>query len=139
MTLSMRNQLSGTVLSVTEGAVMATVRVRTASGRELTSAVTTDAVAELELTVGAPVTLLVKSTEVSLATGSVDGLSIRNRIPGTVSRVTTGGAMATVKVTVEDGELTAAVTREAVEELDLAAGSPVTALVKSTELSLASA
>jgi len=67
------------------------------------------------------------------------GLSIRNQLPGTVAAVATGGAMATVKVTVDGGELTAAITREAVDELGLAPGSPVVALVKSTEISLATA
>ena len=46
--------------------------------------------------------------------------------------------MATVKVTLAGGEeVTASITREAVEELDLAAGRPVTVLVKSTEVMLA--
>jgi molybdate transport system regulatory protein len=79
----------------------------------------------------------VKSTEVSLATGPVTGLSIRNRIPGTVSDVAIGGAMATVRITVEGGELTAAITKDAIADLGLAVGTRVTALIKSTEVSLA--
>ncbi len=42
-----------------------------------------------------------------------------------------------MKVAVEGGELTASITREAVTELGLADGTPVVALVKSTEISLA--
>jgi molybdate transport system regulatory protein len=116
---------------------MATVRVRLDGGQEVTAAITLDAVEALGLTAGTTVRTLVKATDVSLATGPVDGLSIRNRLPGTVREVTAGSAMASVRVAVEGGELTAAITKDAVTELGLAAGSAVTALFKSTEVSLA--
>ncbi|MBP0452825.1 MULTISPECIES: molybdopterin-binding protein [unclassified Kitasatospora] len=139
MSLSIRNQLPGTVTAVTTGEVMATVKVRLTSGQELTAAVTVDAVKDLGLGAGSAVQALVKSTEVSLATGPVAGLSIRNQIPGTVAEVATGAAMAGVKVDVADGALTAAITADAAAELGLAAGSPVVALIKSTEVSLSAA
>ncbi|WP_369249750.1 molybdopterin-binding protein [Streptomyces sp. R41] len=139
MSLSIRNQLPGTVTSVTPGEVMATVKVRLGGGQEITAAVTVEAVEDLGLTTGSTVRALVKSTEVSLATGPVDGVSIRNQLPGTVTDVTTGGAMARVKVEVAGGELTSAITKDAAVELGLAAGSQVVALVKSTEVSLSNA
>lgn len=139
MSLSIRNQLSGTVSSVTAGEVMAAVKVRLTSGQDVTAAVTLDAVKELGLAEGSKVRALVKSTEVALATGPVAGLSIRNQIPGTVTEVATGGAMAGVKVSVDGGELTAAITADAAADLGLAAGSKVVALIKSTEVSLATA
>ncbi|MFE4861436.1 molybdopterin-binding protein [Streptomyces sp. NPDC056670] len=139
MSLSIRNQIAGTVTAVTTGEAMATVKVRLAGGQNITAAITTEAVKELGLAEGSAVKALVKSTEVSLATGPVEGLSIRNQIPGTVADVATGGAMASVKVDVEGGELTSAITKDAVEALSLAAGSSVVALIKSTEISLAAA
>ncbi|MER5396510.1 TOBE domain-containing protein [Streptomyces sp. NPDC002599] len=139
MSLSIRNQLPGTVTSVTPGEVMATVKVRLDAGQEITAAVTLEAVRELGLTPGSAVRALIKSTEVSLATGPVDGLSIRNQLPGTVTDVVSGGAMARVKVRVAGGELTSAITGDAVSDLGLAAGSEVVALIKSTEVSLAGA
>ncbi|MEU6846591.1 TOBE domain-containing protein [Streptomyces sp. NPDC046716] len=139
MSLSIRNQIPGTVTAVTAGEAMATVRVRLDGGQQLTSAITVDAVKELGLAEGSAVSALVKSTEVSLATGAVEGLSIRNRLPGTVRDIVAGAAMATVKVAVEGGELTAAVTKDAVTDLGLAVGSSVTALIKATEVSLTTA
>ncbi|MFE9532768.1 molybdopterin-binding protein [Streptomyces sp. NPDC006691] len=139
MSLSIRNQIAGTVTAVTTGEAMATVKVRLAGGQNITAAITTEAVKELGLAKGSAVKALVKSTEVSLATGPVEGLSIRNQIAGTVADVATGGAMASVKVDVEGGELTSAITKDAVEALSLAAGSSVVALIKSTEISLAAA
>lgn len=137
MTLSIRNQLPGTVTEVTPGEVMATVKVRLSGGQNLTAAITKEAAEDLALTAGSAVRALVKSTEISLATGPVEGLSIRNRLPGTVTGVTTGPAMAAVKVTVDGTELTAAITKDAADDLALAAGTPVVALIKSTEVSLA--
>ncbi|MFI8876720.1 molybdopterin-binding protein [Streptomyces sp. NPDC055243] len=137
MSLSIRNQIAGTVTSVTPGEVMATVKVRLDGGQDVTAAITLEAVKELGLAEGSAVRALVKSTEVSLATGPVAGLSIRNQIPGTVTDVATGAAMASVKVSVQGGVLTAAITKDAVTDLKLASGSSVVALIKSTEISLA--
>ncbi|MFJ6729513.1 MULTISPECIES: molybdopterin-binding protein [unclassified Streptomyces] len=136
-TLSIRNRLPGTVTAVVPGEVMAVVTVRLTSGETLTAAITREAVTDLALAEGSAVHALVKSTEVALATGPVKGLSIRNRLPGTVTAVTTGGAMASVKLTAGGGELTSVITREAVTDLGLAPGSAVVALIKSTEVSVA--
>ncbi|QKZ24269.1 TOBE domain-containing protein [Streptomyces chartreusis] len=137
MSLSIRNQIPGTVTSVTPGEAMATVRVRLDGGQDVTAAITVDAVRDLGLAAGSAVQALVKATEVALATGPVEGLSIRNRLPGTVREVATGAAMASVRVSVDGGEVTAAITADAVGELGLTTGSAVTVLFKSTEVSLA--
>ena len=137
MGLSIRNQLTGTVTSITPGEVMATVKSRLSGGQEITAAITREAVEDLGIAEGSTVRVLIKATEVSLATGPITGISIRNQLPGQVASIATGGAMATVKVSVEGGELTAAITSEAATELGLVAGSPVLALIKSTEISLA--
>jgi molybdate transport system regulatory protein len=137
MGLSIRNQLTGTVTSITPGEVMATVKSRLSGGQEITAAITREAVEDLGIAEGSAIRALIKSTEVSLATGPITGISTRNQLPGQVASIATGGAMATVKVSVEGGELTAAITSEAATELGLVAGSPVVALIKSTEISLA--
>ncbi|MET7639488.1 TOBE domain-containing protein [Streptomyces sp. NPDC005438] len=137
MKLSIRNQLPGTVTDLTPGEAMATVHVQLTGGQRVVAAITRDAAEDLELTGGTPVRVLLKSTEVSLATGPTDHLSTRNRIPGTVTRVTTGEAMATVRVRVDGGELTSAITREAAQDLHLTPGTPVHALIKSTDVALA--
>ena len=65
-------------------------------------------------------------------------LSTRNQFPGTVESIQVEEAMAVVKVTLSGGQsVTASITREAAEDLALAPGVPVTALVKSTEVMLA--
>ncbi|WP_429426158.1 TOBE domain-containing protein [Nocardia sp. GAS34] len=66
MRLSTRNQLEGSVVSITRGEAMAVVRVRLTGGDVVTSSVTADAVNDLGLAEGKPVTVLIKSTEVAL-------------------------------------------------------------------------
>ena len=138
MRLSIRNQLDGAIQTVTRGEVMGTVETRLASGQLITAAITLDAIDDLALAAGQPVTVLIKSTEVSVAIGTVPNLSIRNQIPGTVYEVDQGSVMTTVKVTIEGGAtVTAAITRDGAEDLELAPGDPVTVLVKSTDVSIA--
>jgi len=65
MRLSIRNQLSGKVVAVDLGAVMATVRVALdGGGQVVTASITKNAAAELGLTVGQAATVLIKSTDV---------------------------------------------------------------------------
>ncbi len=66
MRLSTRNQLDGTVVSVTRGEAMAVVRVRLTGGDEITSSITRDAADDLQLSDGLRVKVLIKSTEVAL-------------------------------------------------------------------------
>ena len=137
MRLSIRNQLPGIVLDVAVGDAMAAVGVRLEGGQVITAAITRDAATELNLSEGSSVRALIKSTEVSLAAGPVTGLSIRNQFPGRVTDVALGQAVARVRLAVEGGELTSVITRDSAAELGLATGSSVVALVKSTEVALA--
>ncbi|MFD9395332.1 molybdopterin-binding protein [Streptomyces sp. NPDC060000] len=139
MSLSIRNQLPGTVTAVRTGEVMATVKIRLDGGQDLTAAITLEAVNQLALTTGTAVRALVKATEVSLATARVDGLSIRNQLTGAITGLVTGGVMASVKISMDQGELTAVITKEAAEDLGLFVGSDVIALIKATEVALATA
>ena len=63
-----------------------------------------------------------------------DALSARNRFPGIVRSVEVDGVMALVEIEAGPFLVTAAVTRDAVEELGLAPGVPATAAVKATSV-----
>ena len=67
-------------------------------------------------------------------------LSARNQLRGTITAIHHGEVMSTVKALLGDGQpLTAAITREAAEDLDLAPGDTVTVIIKSTEVMVAKA
>ncbi len=64
MKISARNQIKGTVASVTPGAVNATIKVDIGGGNIITSNITNEAVEDLGLAVGDAVTVLIKSSDV---------------------------------------------------------------------------
>lgn len=63
-----------------------------------------------------------------------DTLSARNRLPGVVRSVEVDGVMGLVEIEAGPFLLTAAVTRDAVDELGLAPGVKATAAVKATSV-----
>lgn len=63
-----------------------------------------------------------------------DMFSARNRFPGVVRSVEVEGVMALVEIEAGPHLVTAAITRDAVEELGLAPGVPATATVKATSV-----
>ena len=86
-----------------------------------------------DLSTGAPlVRLHIPARDVSLATGPVDRVSILNRVQGVVDAIEDQGDSALVRVRCGEGQfLLARVTRRSVDELGLAPGVAVQALIKS--------
>jgi molybdopterin-binding protein len=64
-------------------------------------------------------------------------LSARNQLRGTVSEIRRGEAIANVVMDVGGERLVASITVEAVDELGLAEGSEVTAIVKASDVMIA--
>jgi molybdopterin-binding protein len=63
---------------------------------------------------------------------------MRNQLTGTITEVTPGAVMATVKVRLDGGDqvVTASITKDAVEDLGLQVGMAATVLIKSTEVAI---
>ena len=62
-------------------------------------------------------------------------LSARNQLDGVVVRVDHGGVMSTVFIRLSGGqEVVAAITKDSAENLELAEGDAVTAVIKATEV-----
>jgi len=62
-------------------------------------------------------------------------LSARNQIPGTVVEVRKGATMAHVVVEIAGGQrVVSSITNEAADELELAPGKPVLAVVKASDV-----
>ena len=67
MKLSARNQLSGTVRSITKGEAIANV-VLDVAGQRLVASITVEAVDELGLSEGSAITAIIKASDVIIAT-----------------------------------------------------------------------
>ncbi len=68
MDVSARNQIKGTIKSVKKGSVMAEIEVILPGGAELVSVITIASAERMQLAVGKEVIVVIKSTDVMLAT-----------------------------------------------------------------------
>ena len=135
--VSARNQISGTIADIQRGVAMSVVTV-SAQGHTITSAITNQAVQELGLRQHDAVIALVKATEGIITKGDAGAMKIsaRNKVSGRITQIDKGAAMAAVTLDAQNWKLTTAITRQAVDDLQLAPGDQVTALFKSTEVLL---
>jgi molybdate transport system regulatory protein len=138
MQTSARNALRGTVTRITDGAVNAEVSLGLAGGVEIVAIVTRDSVAALRLAVGRPAIALIKSSFVVLAKGEGLVTSARNQIAGAISARVDGAVSSEIALAIAEGKtLTATITRESAEAMDLKVGDPLTALIKAPHVILA--
>lgn len=67
----------------------------------------------------------------------IQAINVRNQFKGRIREIVTGPVVSEIDVDTPAGLVTAVITTRSVRELDLAPGSEVLALVKSTEVALA--
>ncbi len=138
MKVSARNVFQGTVSRIKEGAVNAEVVLDLQGGTELVAVVTLDSVTCLGLAPGKPAVALVKAPWVMVMTDSSGlRLSARNCLAGQVESVSDGAVNAEVVIALPGGSrVVAMVTRDAVQELQLAPGVAATAVFKASHVIL---
>ena len=139
MSVSARNQLTGTVSAVATGAVNDEIELTLSGGAKLVAIVTHSSREALGLANGKEAIALIKAPWVTLASEEC-GLkfSARNQFAGSVSQVVEGAVNATVHVKTDAGvELVAVITNESQHEMKLAAGSRVIALIKASAILIA--
>lgn len=137
MKTSARNALRGTITRVTEGAVNAEVTLDIGAGAEITAIITRHSAEDLGLEVGRDAIALIKSSMVLLAVGDTR-TSARNQLKGTIVRVEEGAVNCEVTLQIGPARtLTATVTRESADELNLIEGAQAKALIKASHVILA--
>lgn len=139
MSVSARNQLSGVVASVTEGAVNNEVVLTLEGGETLTTVITRASSNTLGLVPGKAAIALVKAPWVILASAN-SGLvfSARNQFRGKVTSVIPGAVNSTIHLVTDSGlALTSTITNESVAEMQVSIGSELIALIKASSVILA--
>lgn len=139
MSVSARNQLSGVVASVTEGAVNNEVVLTLDGGETLTTVITRASSNTLGLVPGKAAIALVKAPRVILASAN-SGLvfSARNQFRGKVTSVIPGAVNSTIHLVTGSGMvLTSTITNESVAEMQVSVGSELIALIKASSVILA--
>jgi molybdate transport system regulatory protein len=138
MKISARNQFSGPITALREGAVNFEVRLRIDDANELVANITKESAETLGLSIGKEVLALVKSSSVLLLTDKKARTSARNHLWGEVSAIHKGAVNAEVGIKLPSGRtVTAIITDDSVAQLGLAVGKPVCALFKASSVILA--
>ncbi|PXX30289.1 ModE family transcriptional regulator [Burkholderia pyrrocinia] len=141
MKTSARNQLFGKVASIVRGTVNDEVTLTLPGGQPIVAVLTHESVDALGLREGADACALVKASWVVLAVddgGPELKVSARNRLRGSVESVAAGAVNSEVTLALDGGgTLTAVVTNESVDALQLDAGRPAIALFKASSVILA--
>lgn len=135
MQLSARNQFTGTIVAIKEGAVNGVVTIDL-GGPLIRAGITMEAVRDLGLVEGIVATAVVKATNVVFALGDQPlPISAPNQLIGTIEQVERGAIAAVVALRTADGlRVEGSVPLDAVDELGLAPGVAAVAIMRSTDV-----
>jgi molybdate transport system regulatory protein len=138
MRTSARNQYRGRVAAVRKGAVNSDVVLDLGDGLSISANITNDAVEELGLAPGRNAVALIKASFVLLTPDADTRVSARNKLRGAVAQIIPGAVNAEVKLQLAGTRvLTAVITLDALEELNLVVGTACTALIKASHVLIA--
>jgi len=85
---------------------------------------------------GNPVNVIFKETEVIIGVGSVEGISLRNKLFGEVISIASDTLLSKLVVDTDVGEITSIITSKSVKRLKIEIGTKLTAMIKTNELML---
>lgn len=140
MKTSARNQLYGTVTSITRGAVNDEVSLALPGGQQIVAVLTHESTQHLGLAVGTQAVALIKASWVMLIAGTGGAplkLSARNQLGGVVEAIKRGAVNSEVSLRLGGGAIvTAVITNESVDTLGLADGQPAIAAFKASSVIL---
>ena len=136
MKISARNQLKGTISTVSEGAVNGVVAIDLGDAT-IKADITMEAINDLGLKEGMTAYAIIKATNVMFAVGTerISSISARNQLAGTVAEVKKGTVNGHVSLKLADGNaIKGSITNEAIDDLGLTEGAPALAIVKATDV-----
>ncbi len=138
MKSSARNQFFGKVTRIQPGPINSEVEVALNGADYIVAVITHESQENLGLEVGSEVWALVKASWVILTTEDGDvKLSVRNRLCGTISRITKGQVNSDVVLMLPGGNtVSAVVTNDSIEQMRLAEGTKACAVFKASSVIL---
>ena len=141
MNLSARNVWLGQVKSIDQGAVNSVVTLQLKGGDTISSVITENSVKRLGLAVGKDAMAIVKASNVLLGNKiDPEALSARNILTGTVSNRVMGTVNAEITINLPGGStVTSIITSASVTRLGLVVGKEMSAIIKASDVLLATA
>lgn len=129
------NILKGNIESIAVNGDLSIVRVIVAGWVFSSIVIDTPETASF-LKVNNEVKIIFKETEVIIGVGDMSGISLRNKMVGTVKSIDADILLSKLTLETPMGEITSIITSNAVEQLKIKPGMEVTAMVKTNELIL---
>lgn len=141
MNLSARNVWFGQVKTIDQGAVNSVVNIQLKGGDNISSVITDNSVKRLGLTPGMDVQAMVKASSVLLGSDiDPQAISARNILIGTISNIVTGAVNDEVTIDLPGGSsVTSIITSASVKRLGLTVGKEISAIIKASDILLATA
>lgn len=135
MQISARNQIQGTILSITKGGVNSEIHIALKSTQIIVANITNASVETLHIKEGSEVVAIFKSSSVLLSLDENIAISARNKVIGTIERIETGAVNAEVLIDIGGGERIASViTANSIKELGFELGMRVCAIIKASDV-----
>jgi molybdate transport system regulatory protein len=137
MKTSARNQLQGSISEIKSGQVNSEIVIDLGSDTALKAVITNDACQDMGLKTGESVYAIIKASFVMVAKEKPGKISTRNIFETAVEEVIDGMVNTELKLKMGSHTLTALITKEAADELRIAKGDTVYALIKANSVILA--
>jgi molybdate transport system regulatory protein len=126
--VSTRNRFSASVVDIRKGGVTAEIKLDVGDGRQFMAVIARTAAEEMGLDVGTAVTACVREGDLLLEKGNA--INVRNRIAGTITNLRPGTVTTELTLATDHGDLFALLARSVADDMQLAVGGAVTALMR---------
>ena len=134
---SARNQFRGQIRKIIKGAVNTEVELQLNESSKIVATVTNQSAKQMGLKKGRPAVALVKSSWIILSTDKDVGTSARNKLAGTVEKITRGKVNTEIQLNLgEEKNLSCILTNESVKSLGLKKRQEAYALFKASSVIL---
>lgn len=127
------NTLVGTITKIETSDSLSLVEVTVGAITLKTILIETDNTAPY-LKKGNSINVIFKETEVVIGKGINHQVSMQNKIPGTILEIEQGGLLSKLTIETTVGKIKSIITSNAVEQLTLAVGEKVVAMIKTNEI-----
>lgn len=135
MKTSARNELSGKITNIINGAVMSEVKITVSSDVTISATVTKEGLESLGTKLNDNVTAIIKASSIIITKEAVK-TTARNVLKGKVIEVIKGAVNSEVKLSLGTAVISAIVTNDAIEDLSIKASEDAYAIFKASSVIL---
>ena len=135
MKTSARNELSGKITNIINGAVISEVKITVSSDVTISATVTKEGLESLGTKLNDNVTAIIKASSIIITKEAVK-TTARNVLKGKVIEVIKGAVNSEVKLSLGNSIISAVVTNDAIEDLSIKASEDAYAIFKASSVIL---